>query len=114
MKSHATSARRRGVSRREVRSTNLHILKRVLLRDAAQDVLFAALLQLPCQQELVQDIICLGEGEDDVELADIAVVLVHLFDVSVDDFERDQLVIVRGATGDKEQRRVSAVDYFGV
>jgi hypothetical protein len=32
----------------------------------------------------------------------------------VDDFEGDQLVIVRGATSDEKQRSVSAVDYFGV
>lgn len=70
-------------------STNLHVLKRVLLRDAPQDVLFAALLELSRQQEFVQYVVCLGKGEDDVELADVAVVLVHLFDVAVDYFERD-------------------------
>ena len=95
-------------------STDLHVLQRVLLRDAAQNILFAALLQFSCQQELVQNVIGLGEGEDDVELADVAVVLVHLFDVSVDDLERDQFVVVRGAAGDEEQRGISAVDNFGV
>ena len=95
-------------------SAYLHVLQRVLLRDAAQNVLFAALLQLSCQQELVQNVIGFGEREDDVELADVAVVLVHLFDVSVDDLEGDQFVVVRGAAGDEEQRGVSAVDNFRV
>jgi hypothetical protein len=82
--------------------TNLHVLKSVLLGNASQNVLFTALLQFPCQQELVQDIVGLGEGKNDVELADVAVVLVHLFDVAMDDFERDQFVILRRAAGDKK------------
>jgi hypothetical protein len=102
------------VSCGEEESTNLHVLERVLLRDAPQDVLFAALLQLPCQQELVQNIVGLCEGKDDVELANVAVVFVHLLDVSVDDLERDQLVVLGGATGDEEQRGISAINDLGV
>jgi hypothetical protein len=32
----------------------------------------------------------------------------------VDDFERDQLVILGGATGDEEQRGISAINDLGV
>lgn len=54
------------------------------------------------------------EIEDDVQLADIAVVFVHLLDVAMHDLERDQLIvcIVRGS--DEEKRGISAVDYFRV
>ena len=69
--------------------THLHVLEGVLLGYAAQHILLAAFLELSRQQELVEDVVGLGEGEYDVELADVAVVLVHLLDVSVDDFEAD-------------------------
>jgi hypothetical protein len=54
------------------------------------------------------------EVEDDVELADVAVVLVHLLDVAVDDFERDQLIVGRVAAGDEEERGISAIYNLGV
>ena len=95
-------------------STNLHVLQCVLLGDTPQNVLFAAFLQLSCQQELVEYVIGFSEGEDDVELADVAVVLVHLFDISVDDFEGDQFVVLGGAAGDEEEGRISAIDNFRV
>jgi hypothetical protein len=84
------------------------------LRDASQDVFLAAFLELSGQQELVQNVIGFGEGEDDVELADVAIVFVHLFDVSVNNFESNQLVILRVAAGDEEQRSVSSVYDLGV
>ncbi len=40
---------------------------------------------------------------------DVAVVLVHLLDVTVDDFECNQLVILGRAAGDEEERGVSTV-----
>lgn len=92
----------------------LHVFERVLLPDTPQDILFAALLQLAGQQQLVENVVGLGEGEDDIKLADVAVVLVHLLDVAVDDLEGDQLVVVRGAAGDEEERSVAAVDDLGV
>ena len=54
------------------------------------------------------------EVEDDVELADVAVILVHLLDVAVDDFERDQLIVGRVAAGDEEERGISAIYDLGV
>jgi len=96
------------------RNTHLHVLEGILLRDAAQHVLLAALLQLAGQQQLVQDVVGLGEGEDNVQLAHVAVVLIHLLDVAVDDLERDQLVVVRGAPGDEEEGGISAVNDLGV
>ena len=74
---------------KSVETTHLHVLERVLLGYASQHVLFAAFLEFSCQQEFVENVVGLGEGEDDIKLADVAVVLVHLFDVSVDDFEAD-------------------------
>lgn len=97
-----------------VEATYLHVLERVLLGYTPQHVLLAALLQLSRQQEFVEDVVCLGEGEDDIELADVAIVLVHLFDVSVDDLERDQLIVLGRAAGDEEQRRITTVDDFRV
>lgn len=54
------------------------------------------------------------EVEDDVEFADVAVVLVHLLDVAVDDFERDQLIIGGIAAGDEEERGIAAVHNLGI
>lgn len=50
------------------------------------------------------------EIEDDVELADVAVVLVHLLDVAVHDFEGDELVVGGGGADDEEEGGVAAVD----
>ena len=60
------------------------------------------------------NVVRLGERENDVELADVAVVLVHLLDVAVDDLERDQLVVVGGAPGNKEERSIATVDDLGI
>jgi len=84
------------------KATYLHVFERVLLRYAAQHVLLAAFLQLSRQQELVENVICLCKREDDVKLANVAVVLVHLLDVSVDDLEGDQLVVLGRASSNEE------------
>lgn len=81
---------------------------------AAQYVLLAALLHLAGQQELVEDEVGLLEVEDDVELADVAVVLVHLLDVAVDNLEGDELIVGRVAAGNEEERGVATVDNLGV
>jgi hypothetical protein len=70
-------------------STYFHILQTVLLANTSQDILFAALLHLTRQEELVEDEIGFLEIEDDVELADVAVVLVHLLDISMDNLQCD-------------------------
>lgn len=81
---------------------------------APQNILLAAFLHLSCQQEFVQNKVCLLEIENDIKLADVSVVLVHLFDVSVDGLEGDQLVVGRGATGDEKEGGITAVDDFGI
>jgi len=87
----------------------LHILKTVLLSYASKHVLFAALLHLTSEQEFVQYEVCLLKVEDDIELADIAVVLVHLLNVAMDNLESDQLVVCGITSGDEEERGISAV-----
>jgi hypothetical protein len=84
------------------------------LTDAPEDILLAALLHLSGQQQLVEDEVCLLEVENDVQLADIAVILVHLLHVTVNDFEGDQLVIGRCASGDEEERGITTVNDLGV
>jgi hypothetical protein len=94
--------------------TYLHVFQSVLLAYASKNVLLAALLHLSGQQQLIEDKVGLLEVEDDVELADIAVVLVHLFDESVYDFERNEFVVSRVTAGDEKEGGVSPVDDFGV
>lgn len=93
---------------------HLHILKAILLPYAAQHILLAALLHLTSQQQLVEDEVGLLEVEDDVELTHVAVVLVHLLDVAMDNLEGDQLIVGRVAAGDEEERGVAAIYDLGV
>lgn len=93
---------------------NLHILKGVLLRNATENILFTAFLELASKKQFVEDVIGLCEVENDVKLADVTVVLVHLFDVTVDDFEGYELVVIGGAAGNEEKRGISAVDDLSV
>ena len=81
-----------------------------MLSYTPQYVFLAALLHLSGKQELVENEVSLLEVEDDVELADVAVVLVHLLDIAMDDFERNQLIVGGVASGDEEERGVAAVD----
>lgn len=94
--------------------THLHIFQTILLADTPQHILLATLLHLPREQQLVEDKVRLLEVENDIQLAHVPVVLVHLLDVAVDDFERDQLVVRRRAACDEEQRGIAAVDYLCV
>jgi hypothetical protein len=94
--------------------THLHILQAVLLAYTAEHVLLATLLHFARQQKLVEDEVCLLEVEDDVELAHVAVVLVHLLDIAMDNFECNQLVVGRVAARDEEERGISAIDDLGV
>jgi len=105
--------------RRVVQATNigqayLHIFKTVLLSDAPQHVLLATLLHLSRQQQLVQDKVCFLEVEDDVELANVAVVFVHLLHEAVNNLQCDQLIVGRVDAGDEEERGVAAIDNFGI
>lgn len=81
-----------------------------MLSYTPQYVLLAALLHLAGKQELVENEVSLLEVENDVKLADVAIVLVHLLDIAMDDFERNQLIVGRVASGDEEERGVAAVD----
>ena len=94
--------------------TYLHVLQAVLCSNDSEHVLFAALLHFSGDQQLVEDEVGLLEVEDDVQLADVAVVLVHLLDIAVDDFEGDQLVVGVVGSGDEEERGIATVDDFGV
>lgn len=79
-----------------------------------QHVLLAAFLQLSGEQQFVEYVVGFCEREYNIELADVAIVLVHLLDVAMDDFEGNQLIVVGGAAGDEEEGGVSAVDDLGV
>lgn len=91
-----------------------HVLQAVLLADASQHVLLATLLKLTSYQELVEDEVGLLEIEDDVQLTNISVVLVHLLHVAVHNLEGNQFVIGGIASGDEEERGISAVNDLGV
>lgn len=54
------------------------------------------------------------EIEDDVELAHVPVVFIHLLDVAVDDLEVDQFIVGGGAARDKEEGGITAIDDFRV
>jgi len=73
---------------------DLHVFKGILLSYASQNVLFAAFLELAREEQLIENIVCLGEGENYVQLANIAIVFVHLFNITVDNFEGNEFVIV--------------------
>lgn len=99
---------------RYARATYLHVLEAVLLAYASQHIFLAAFLHFPSQKEFIQNKICLLEVEDDVQLAHVAIVLVHLFHVSMNDLEGDQFIVCRGTTGDEKERCIAAIDNFGV
>lgn len=82
--------------------------------DDAEHILFAAFLHLAGDQQLVEDEVGLLEVENDVQLADIAIVFVHLLDIAVDDFQGDQLVVGVVGRGDEEERGIATVDDLGV
>jgi hypothetical protein len=93
---------------------HLHVFQAILLPYAAQHVLLAALLHLAGEQQLIEDEVGLLEVEDDVELAHVAIVLVHLLDIAMDNLEGDQLIVGGVAAGDEEERGVAAIYDLGV
>lgn len=54
------------------------------------------------------------EVENNVQLADVTVILVHLLDVTMHDFEGDQLVVGRSASGDEKEGSITAVNNLAV
>lgn len=81
---------------------------------APQHIFLAALLQFTSKQKLIQDKVRLLKVEDDVQFTHVAIVLVHLFNVSVDDLQSNQFVVGRGTAGNEEKGRITAIDNFGV
>lgn len=96
------------------RSTYLHVFKTVLCAYDTEHILLTAFLHLASDQQLVKYEVGLLEVEDDVELADVAVVFVHLLDVAVYDLEGDEFIIGGIGGGDEEERGISAVHDFSV
>jgi hypothetical protein len=85
-----------------------------LCSNDSEHILLAALLHLSGDQQLVKDEVGLLEIEDDIQLANVAVVFVHLLDIAVDDLEGDQLVVGVVGSGNEEERGIAAVHDFGV
>jgi len=69
------------------------LLQKVLRRDRFQHILFGRLLNLTTNQKLVQHKVSLFKVEDDVKLTHTAKVFVQEFHVSVDDLQRQKLVV---------------------
>ena len=90
----------------------LHVFQAVLLADAPQHILLAALLHLARKQQLIKYEVRLLKVEDDVELADVAIVFVHLFHVAMDNLKCDQFIVRRGAAGNEEEGSIAAIDNF--
>lgn len=106
--------RRGSVQHEEKASTHLHLFQPILCANDSENVLTATLLHFASQQQLIQDEVCLLEVEYDVELAHVAVVFVHLFNVSVNNL-KGQEFIVGGICGcDEEEGGITAVDDLGV
>lgn len=88
----------------------LHILQTVLSANSFQHILLAAFLHLAREKQFIKNEIGFLEVEYYIQLADIAVVFIHLFDVAVNDFEGDELVVGRRAAGDEEKGGIAAID----
>lgn len=78
---------------RKITLVHLFILVAALLPYVFQHVPSAILLHLASQQQLFKDEVGFLEFEEDVRLADIAVISVHLLDVAVDNLECDKFVV---------------------
>jgi hypothetical protein len=94
--------------------TYLHVFQTILLCYAAQDILLTALLHFSCEQQLIEDEVCLLEVEYDVKFTDVAIVFVHLFDVAMDDFKGDQFIVFGVAASNEEEGSVTTIDDFAV
>lgn len=52
--------------------------------------------------------------EDDIQLAHVSIIFVHLLDVAVDDFEGDEFVVGGSTAGDEKEGCITAIHYFAV
>ena len=86
----------------------------ILVRHQPRYEFFARLLQLPGDEDFVEDVVRLVKVEDEVELAHVAEVLVQDLHVVLDDLQDDELVlgVVHGEA--EVERRVPAVDELQV
>jgi len=48
--------------------------------------------------------------EDDIEFANIPIVFVHLFNITMHDLESDQFIVRGSASGDEEKRSIATID----
>jgi hypothetical protein len=78
--------------------------------EAGEDDLFASLLDLAGEEDLVKDGVDLVKVEDEVELADVAEEGVEDLDEEVDGLEVGELVVVCVDAGAEEEAGVAAVD----
>lgn len=99
---------------RKCRETHLHIFQSILLVYTSQDILLAAFLHLPGQEEFVQDKVCFLKVENDIQFANIPIVFVHLLNIAMNNLKGDQFVIRGRTTGDEEERCITTVDNFRV
>ncbi len=87
----------------------LFLLEKVLSGYRLEHVLLGSLLNLTADQELVQHEVGLLKVEDDIKLAHTAEILVQKLDVSVDDFQRQELVVATFDCATKVETSVSFV-----
>lgn len=66
------------------------------------------------QQKLVENEVGLLEIEDYVQLADVAVVFVHLLHIAVDYLKGDEFVVGGGASSYEKEGGIASVDYLSV
>lgn len=66
------------------------------------------------QEKFVENKICFLKVENDIQLAHVSIIFVHLLDVAVDDFEGDQFVVGGSTAGDEKEGCITAIDYFAV
>lgn len=95
-------------------TTYLHVFQTVLLANTSEDVLLAAFLHLTSEEELIENEVCLLKVEDNIELAHIAIIFVHLFDEAMHDLQGNELVIRRVYPGDEEKGGIAPIDNLGI
>lgn len=79
-----------------------------------QDSLFTRLLNLPRQEDLVQNCIHLIKVEDQIQLTNVPEEGIQHLDEEVDRLEVSELVVVCIDASAEEEPRVAAVDDLGV
>lgn len=94
--------------------TDISLLQLIQVLQSGQNHLFARLLDLAGEEDLIENGIDLVEVEDKIELADVAEEGVEDLDEEVDGLEVGELVVVGVDAGAEEEPRVAAVDDLAV